>query len=304
MSSSLGGASSGGASSGVASSGVVSSGVASSGVVSSGGASSGGASSGGASQKQGGASQTSGGASQTSGGASQKQGGASQKQGGASPEAIADKIKKLKVPDPESGASKLTGQQVSDVWSFWFALLIQLVLEPSDVTVLDAFGNVGGDAILMALIGMKVLTHELKKERFEYLTRNVASLGLGDRITPMWGNFLDWLKGVKPGTKFDVVYLDPPWFPGNGPHNPKKQYRDLFIIDGAEFVSVFDVITRLFKMGLTDTVVLKIPPNSKFEQLSEAMKKASTPVKGGSKYAQYRLVVIDKTKYVAHLESL
>ena len=263
--------------------------------------SSGGASSDGASQKQGGASQKQGGASPSSGGASASS-------VSASKVAIAQqKIRTLQVPARDNGSksSKLNGSQVPEVFAFWFTLLAQMVLNPSNVTILDAFGNVGGDAILMALLGMKVLSIELNETRFECLTRNVASLGLGDRITSRHCNFLRWLKDVKHGTRFNLVYLDPPWFPGNGPHKATKTYTDLFIVvNGSELVSVFSIITRIFELGLTDTIVLKIPPKSAFKQLPVKTKSTRVKVTGGGKFPQFLLLVINKDDYFEHLKSL
>lgn len=197
--------------------------------------------------------------------------------------------------DPSSLASALMPWHVLQVFTFWAKFWIALADLPR--TVLDVCANIGCDALLLASMGVGVTCVELNGSRYSCLTYNIAAMGFEKLIAPVHGNCLDYLECLN-GKSVGVVYLDPPWEANNGKHNPRKKYTDLFVIkktpdESDSYVSVFEVMNVMFEMGLTDVIVLKIPPTVQFKQLSTSCKTGNTPIKcENGKYVQYRLLVV------------
>ena len=197
--------------------------------------------------------------------------------------------------DTSSLASALMPWHVVQVAKFWAQFWIELADLPQ--TVLDMCANIGCDALLLASMGFGVTCVELNLSRYSCLAYNIAAMGFEKLIAPVHGNCLDYLQRWD-GKSIGVVYLDPPWEANNGKHDPRKKYTDLFVIkktpgESDSYVSVFEVMNVMFEMGLTDVIVLKIPPTVQFKQLSAICKAGNTPIKGeNGKYVQYRLLVV------------
>jgi methylase of polypeptide subunit release factors len=199
--------------------------------------------------------------------------------------------------DEASLASALMPWHVLQVMAFWKMLMGSNSLK----RVLDLSANVGCDALLLASMGCDEITSiEINKARFNCLVYNIAVMGFEKLITPIYSNCIDVINDFPEGTVFDAIYLDPPWLRDGEKYNPRRVFDDLYLISGIDsdgtkmYVSIFDVMTDIFKKGLTDTIVLKVPPSVKFPQLSDRAKKGNVPIMGirGGKFAEYRLITV------------
>lgn len=208
--------------------------------------------------------------------------------------------------DDASLASALMPWHVIQVVAFWKMLMGSNSLK----RVLDLSANVGCDALLMASMGFdEIASIEISKARFECLVCNIAAMGFEKLITPIYGNCIAVINGFPEGTVFDAIYLDPPWLRDGEKYNPRRVFEDLYLIAGINpdgtklYVSIFDVMADIFKKGLTNTIVLKVPPSVKFSQLSDRAKKGNVPIMGirGGKFAEYRLIAVHPDDLIAKI---
>ncbi len=196
--------------------------------------------------------------------------------------------------DDASVASAMMPWHAAQVLTFWKKLMESNPLK----RVLDLSANVGCDALLLARMGVDVVSVEINEARFACLVYNIAVMGLKGLISPICGNCIEVINGFPEGTVFDAIYLDPPWLRDGEKYDPRRVFTDLYLIAGINpdgtklYVSIFDVIADIFDKGLTNMIVLKVPPSVKFPQLSDRAKKGNTPIMGirGGKFAEYRLL--------------
>jgi hypothetical protein len=240
--------------------------------------------------------------------------------------------KKIPIKFPEYDRMQYTGEKISmastlmpwhviQVIAFWMTFLADLPISVVEGVIsgvisgaIDLNGNLGLDAIVLALVlaymfGIKkfpVHSVEISDGRHECSKHNISVSGLKDAVFPIKENCIEYIDQlVKTGKTYGFFYIDPPWTT-DGNYDPRNKYTDMFVIseikpDGTKtYLSIFVVIEYIFENNLTDTIVLKIPPNSAFAQLSKCVKESRVGIFGPEKnrrYPQYFLVILKKVSW-------
>lgn len=142
-------------------------------------------------------------------------------------------------------------KKVKDIMKGWFT-------DPR--YIVDATAHIGVDTIHFAkMFPMATIdSFEINKETFDLLEKNVDAFDLSSKITLHQSSFLK----ANLDQKSSFIYIDAPW--------GGKEYSE-FDIDTYELyldtINVKEIARRLIVSGKTDTVVLKVPRNYKFNDL-------------------------------------
>ena len=128
-------------------------------------------------------------------------------------------------------------------------------------TIVDATAHIGVDSINFSILFPKASIHsyELNEKTYQLLEQNVASFQKSDQIKTYNLNFL--LATLPKESSF--IYIDAPW--------GGKSYKDAGLNKFELFldnVNIKDVSKRLLVSGHTNTVILKVPYNYHFSDLS------------------------------------
>ena len=118
---------------------------------------------------------------------------------------------------------------------------------PGDI-VLDAFCGIGGSAIGLARAGKKVITVDIDKDRIDMARHNAEIYGVQNRIIFHHDDCMNLIKS----TKFDSIYLDPPW-QGPGYSKLEKFPLNAFEPDGKKLLKLV--------FSKTKYVVFTVPMN-------------------------------------------
>ena len=138
----------------------------------------------------------------------------------------------------------------------WYSVTPELIARqvagrlPEEVTVLDGFCGVGGNAIAFALRGCKVIAVELDRERLKLAINNARIYGVLDRIQFIRG---DYFKVVKKLRDVDVVFLSPPW------GGPEYAGREVFRL---EAMKIGEKDPFEYARQLTPNVIYYVPRNT------------------------------------------
>lgn len=122
-------------------------------------------------------------------------------------------------------------------------------LDEEKISILDAFGGLGGNTFSFSENFSCVITSELDNERFLMLANNVATLGCRN-VTLYNGNYKELINSMF----YDVIFMDPPW----GGKDYKKNKKMTFTIDD---VLLSDICTSIVEEKRCSFLVLKLPLN-------------------------------------------
>ena len=99
---------------------------------------------------------------------------------------------------------------------------------------------------------------EINKETFDLLTLNVKAFKLSSKIRIHHSSFIN----ADLGQKSSFIYIDAPWG-GKEYAEAKEGTYELYL----DSINVKEITRRLIVNGKTDTVVLKVPRNYRFDDL-------------------------------------
>jgi 16S rRNA G966 N2-methylase RsmD len=134
---------------------------------------------------------------------------------------------------------------------------------PENITIIDCTACVGGDTITFCNYFDIVIPIEIDKDRYHHLIHNINMYKLNNAY-PILGNCIDIIPNIK--RKIDVVYIDPPW---GGSLYKTKQNLELKLGD----IKIEEIIIDLFEKINVILVVLKLPKNYNYTNLSQVLKK-------------------------------
>lgn len=114
-----------------------------------------------------------------------------------------------------------------------------------NIKILDGTAGIGGNSISFGQYFLDVTSIEINKERFEYLTENIKSFNLQNKLIN--GNFVDHLN-----REYDLLFIDPPW---GGP-NYKFELSVTLTIGDKSLIDIVNYIIKNKKI-----IVMKLPFN-------------------------------------------
>lgn len=125
-------------------------------------------------------------------------------------------------------------------------------ISPGARRVADLTAHVGVDTTVLAhaFPDAKITAVERHSGIAARLHRNMATMGISDRVTTVTGDAVKWMATAS--ADFDLIYVDPPW----GGKSYKKSAKATF---GLSDLSLGEVAKRALK--LAPVVVFKVPYN-------------------------------------------
>lgn len=114
-----------------------------------------------------------------------------------------------------------------------------------NIKILDGTAGIGGNSISFGQYFLDVTSIEINKERFEYLTENIKSFNLQNKLIN--ANFVDHLN-----REYDLLFIDPPW---GGP-NYKFELSVTLTIGDKSLIDIVNYIIKNKKI-----IVMKLPFN-------------------------------------------
>lgn len=127
-------------------------------------------------------------------------------------------------------------------------------LKSSDISITDGFAGVGGDTISFARKFKEVISIEIDKTRYNYLSNNVGAYKLNNVIL-----YCDDIMKIVPLIDHhDIIFMDPPW--------GGKSYKDTELlrlnIDSENIETCCSIFFDKMKMICSPKfIILKLPPN-------------------------------------------
>jgi tRNA/tmRNA/rRNA uracil-C5-methylase (TrmA/RlmC/RlmD family) len=121
-------------------------------------------------------------------------------------------------------------------------------------TVTDAFGNMGGMTIALAMKVSAVNVCEIVPAHCKILTNNLDQYGVSDKVTIHCGDYMDVMKTLKQ----DAIFFDPPW---GGTEYKDKKYIDL----GINNVNIICIVNML--LNHAKHIYMLVPHNYKFDDI-------------------------------------
>lgn len=142
-------------------------------------------------------------------------------------------------------------KQVNDIMKRWFS-------KPHHI--IDATAHIGVDTVHFAKMFPKAIidSFEVSKKTFDLLVKNVDAFKLTSRIYPHHSSFIH----ANLDQKSSFVYIDAPW----GGKSYKEFDMGTFELS-LDTINIKEIARRLIVSGKTDTVVLKVPRNYRFDDL-------------------------------------
>lgn len=122
-------------------------------------------------------------------------------------------------------------------------------------TVLDAFAGWGGSAIAFARAGKQVTSTDIDAGRLAQARHNAQVYEVGERIEFLCAD----VRGVLAASRFDAVYLDPPWGGLKALERERFGLAD-YVVDGRPLLEQ--------ALRAAPTVVLTAPPHFDLRELS------------------------------------
>lgn len=158
-------------------------------------------------------------------------------------------ISKLKIND--EGKYSVTKPYVSQ-------LIVKYILSKirsTNIRIVDATGNVGGDTIGFALNKNISFVHttEMMKENYDILKHNIGIYKLINKVKIENEDFTKFLNGLE-ANYCDLVYMDPPW---GGQNYKYKEKMSLYLSN----INVGELVKKIKERNISKYVVLKIPFN-------------------------------------------
>lgn len=123
-------------------------------------------------------------------------------------------------------------------------------------SVLDGFCGVGGNTIVFARLGMKVMAIEKNKTRLEMARHNAALYGVADKITFIHGDFLI----EAPKIKTEGVFIDLEW--------GEPEYKQLKRFKLSDFRPDGNDVLKLVFANFSE-IAMKIPENFDLSELKK-----------------------------------
>lgn len=134
----------------------------------------------------------------------------------------------------------------------------------SELVITDATAGVGGDTISFAKIFKEVISIEIDKERYNYLSNNVSAYKFDNVI--LFND--DALKIIPQIEKHDIVFIDPPW----GGKDYKKNNNLRLHINEIELEDCcLSFLDKEKNKSVPSFIVLKIPINYDINYLTEKL---------------------------------
>lgn len=127
-------------------------------------------------------------------------------------------------------------------------------MKSTDITVTDAFGNMGGMSIAFASKFKQVNTCEIVPLHCDILKNNLKQYKLEDKVNLQCVDYMDVMKKLKQ----DVIVFDPPW---GGTDYKKEKHLKL----GINNVNIICIINEL--AGKAKFIYMMVPPNYSFSDL-------------------------------------
>jgi hypothetical protein len=142
-------------------------------------------------------------------------------------------------------------KKVNDIMKRWFT---------NPLHIIDATAHIGVDTVHFAKMFPKATidSFEINKETFELLTLNIKAFKLSSKVRIHHSSFIN----ADLDQKSTFIYIDAPWG-GKQYAEAKEGTYELYL----DAINVKEITRRLIVNGKTDTVVLKVPRNYRFDDL-------------------------------------
>ena len=142
-------------------------------------------------------------------------------------------------------------KKVNDIMKGWFT---------NPLHIIDATAHIGVDTVHFAKMfpNATIDSFEINKETFDLLTLNVKAFKLSSKIRIHHSSFIN----ADLDQKSSFIYIDAPWG-GKEYAEAKEGTYELYL----DAINVKEITRRLIVNGKTDTVVLKVPRNYRFDDL-------------------------------------
>lgn len=164
-----------------------------------------------------------------------------------------EKMKQLKI-DPDSKMYISLQKHADKITNILISNMNTVGLNPSDATVTDGTGGVGGNTLSLAKRFKKVYSIEMNKLRSEYLENNVKVYGYNN-VVVING---DTTKVVFTLPDQDVIIIDPPW---GGADYKKYDRLKLTMSDIPIETLCLNLFNPSMAKGVPKIVAFKLPKN-------------------------------------------
>lgn len=130
-------------------------------------------------------------------------------------------------------------------------------------TIIDGTCHIGSDSLNFSATfpNAKIIAIDIDPEAVQCLRANVEKAGRSAYFEVVESDFEQWMERTQ--TRADMYYLDPPW--GDNYHTQ----RELSLTLGGKPVE--EVIKKIFELGLTKMVLLKVPRNFAYPSFKKAI---------------------------------
>lgn len=162
------------------------------------------------------------------------------------------------------------------------------VKPPPAIAILDTTANIGGDSVnfLHNLPSANLTALEINSDNIPVLEHNLGAAKVAHRAAVVHADAVEFVAHRDDtAPKFDFVYIDPPW---GGPHGDWKS-ADAFMLHLGE-TPVYEFVNQIFARGLSNRILLKVPPNfdGRTFQANLAKAKYDIQVEQVKRYAPWR----------------
>jgi len=156
--------------------------------------------------------------------------------------------------------------------------LIKKNMGTSNLTITDANGNMGGNAINFAQNFSFVNSVEILPLHCQILKNNLGVYNLLKKVKIYCNDYLDIMTDLKQ----DVIFFDPPW---GGPNYKKEKNLNLYL----DNINVVDIINNLHEHS--KLIVLRVPKNYNIVYLMREIKFTNINI--------YKIYVSKKVKIIS-----
>ena len=142
-------------------------------------------------------------------------------------------------------------KQVNDIMKGWFT---------NPHHIIDATAHIGVDTVHFAKMfpTATIDSFEVNKQTFDLLVKNVDAFKLSSKVSIHHSSFIN----ADLDQKSSFIYIDAPWG-GKSYKNIEMGEFELYL----DAINIKEIARRLIASGKTDTVVLKVPRNYRFDDL-------------------------------------
>lgn len=184
---------------------------------------------------------------------------------------------------PTSNHFCLQGYQIPQVRS-----ILEKIFPVYPKIIVDGTCHIGADSINFFRTFEKPTIYAVDKdpEAIECLLKNIENVNGGDHFRVVNEDFVTWIE--RENIIADLYYLDPPW--DENYHIPKE--IGVFLNNEP----IENIIKRIFELGLTKKVLLKVPRNFSYPAFKNSLADRRTNIfyvnKGKQPQIAYGLVLI------------